>query len=127
MRGRMRHRTRRSRPERESFFHANGSEVVNLANAKAMLETGIPFIGRSGLRVLELPRGYVRCQMPFAGNGNHVGTMYAGAPFTLAELPGGALFLASFDIARYYPIVERSEEHTSEPQSLIRISYAVFC
>src|SRR3546814_4427973 len=24
-------------------------------------------------------------------------------------------------------IVERSEEHTSEPQSLMRISYAVFC
>src|SRR3546814_10037091 len=105
-----------------------------------MLETGIPFIGRSGLRVLELQRGYVRCQMPFAGNGNHVGTMYAGALFTLAELPGGALFLASFDIARYYPIVksldmrfkkpatsDRSEEHTSELQSLMRISYAVFC
>src|SRR3546814_6865187 len=26
-----------------------------------------------------------------------------------------------------YPLVERSEEHTSELQSLMRISYAVFC
>src|SRR3546814_1403299 len=28
---------------------------------------------------------------------------------------------------RYYPRVMRSEEHTSELQSLMRISYAVFC
>src|SRR3546814_5763024 len=26
-----------------------------------------------------------------------------------------------------YPIVDRSEEHTSELQSLMRITYAVFC
>src|SRR3546814_2537665 len=28
---------------------------------------------------------------------------------------------------RHYPTPERSEEHTSELQSLMRISYAVFC
>ena len=43
--------------------------------------------------------------MPFERNGNHVGTMYAGALFTLAEIPGGALFLSSFDTRRYFPIV----------------------
>ena len=79
---------------------------MDLSNAKTALETGIPFIGRSGLKVLELRRGYVRCQMPFAGNGNHVGIMYAGALFTLAELPGGALFLSSFDAERFYPVVK---------------------
>src|SRR3546814_1419449 len=30
-------------------------------------------------------------------------------------------------VARLHPEIERSEEHTSEPQSLMRISYAVFC
>src|SRR3546814_5792017 len=30
-------------------------------------------------------------------------------------------------IARHFPTIERSEEHTSELQSLMRISYAVFC
>src|SRR3546814_1286513 len=30
-------------------------------------------------------------------------------------------------IERYEPIFTRSEEHTSELQSLMRISYAVFC
>src|SRR3546814_21166333 len=46
---------------------------------------------------------------------NHVGTMYAGALFTLAELPGGALFLASFDIARYYPIVKSLDMRFKKP------------
>jgi hypothetical protein len=32
--------------------------------------------------------------------------MYAGALFTLAEIPGGALFITSFDSARFYPIVK---------------------
>jgi acyl-coenzyme A thioesterase PaaI-like protein len=43
--------------------------------------------------------------MPLAGNVNHIGTMYAGALFTLAELPGGALYFSSFDTSKYYPIV----------------------
>src|SRR3546814_2364604 len=30
-------------------------------------------------------------------------------------------------LALYQPVLERSEEHTSELQSLMRISYAVFC
>jgi acyl-coenzyme A thioesterase PaaI-like protein len=44
--------------------------------------------------------------MPFAGNSNHIGTMYAGALFTLAEIPGGAPFLTSFDVRRFHPIVK---------------------
>lgn len=71
-----------------------------------LLEHGIKFVENSGLKVLELRRGYVKCLMPFKGNGNHIGTMYAGALFTLAEIPGGALFLSSFDVKRFYPIVK---------------------
>jgi acyl-coenzyme A thioesterase PaaI-like protein len=41
-----------------------------------------------------------------AGNGNHVGTMYAGVLFSVAEMLGGALSLATFDPARFYPIVK---------------------
>jgi acyl-CoA thioesterase FadM len=32
--------------------------------------------------------------------------MYAGALFTLAEMPGGALFLTTFDVSKFYPIVK---------------------
>jgi len=78
---------------------------MDLDVAKRALETGITFVANCGLRVLELRRGYVKCLVPFEGNSNQVGTMYAGALFTVAEIPGGALFLSSFDTRRYFPIV----------------------
>jgi hypothetical protein len=40
------------------------------------------------------------------GNENHIGSIYAGAIFTLAEMPGGALFMSTFDASRYYPVVK---------------------
>src|SRR3546814_9135107 len=40
-----------------------------------------------------------------------------------AEVPVGELFIAGFGPG----VLIRSEEHTSELQSLMRISYAVFC
>src|SRR3546814_8772717 len=39
----------------------------------------------------------------------------------------GALHLDELDGQQLLAIIERSEEHTSELQSLMRISYAVFC
>jgi acyl-coenzyme A thioesterase PaaI-like protein len=88
---------------------------MDLELAKKMLEGGIKFVANSGLRVVELRRGYVKCLMPFAGNGNHIGTMYAGALFTLAEIPGGALFLSSFDAAKFYPIVKELDLRFLKP------------
>lgn len=74
--------------------------------ARHLTEEKIAFVQRSGLRAEVLEPGYVRLRMPGAGNENHIGSMYAGALFTLAEIPGGALFLTSFDSARFYPIVK---------------------
>ncbi len=73
---------------------------------KAFVEKKIPFVERMGLRALSLRRGYVKLTAPFEGNENHIGTMYAGALFTMAEIPGGALFLTSFDTDRFYPVVK---------------------
>jgi acyl-coenzyme A thioesterase PaaI-like protein len=44
--------------------------------------------------------------VPLQGNENHIGTMYAGALFTLAEVPVGALYLTTFDVSKYYPIIK---------------------
>jgi thioesterase domain-containing protein len=77
-----------------------------LDGACKLLEQGIGFVKNTGLVVETLDRGHVRCRMPFTGNGNHIGTMYAGALFTLAEIPGGALFLTSFDTRRCFPVVK---------------------
>lgn len=50
--------------------------------------------------------GRVVLSMPKDGNTNHIGTVYAGALYTLAEIPGGTLFSTTFDPKRYYPIVK---------------------
>jgi thioesterase domain-containing protein len=71
-----------------------------------LVETGVEFIRRMGVKVVEMKRGYVEMQAPMEGNLSHVGTMYAGALFSLAEIPGGAMFLTSFDVSRFYPIVK---------------------
>ncbi|AYF89716.1 DUF4442 domain-containing protein [Pseudomonas sp. DY-1] len=73
---------------------------------RQLTEEQIAFVKRSGLKAELLEPGHVRLRMPFKGNQNHIGTLYAGALFTLAEVPGGTLFLNSFDSRRFYPIVK---------------------
>jgi acyl-coenzyme A thioesterase PaaI-like protein len=80
-----------------------------------MIEGGIPFVERTGLRVEFMKRGHVKLVMPFEPNINHVGMMYAGALFTLAEVPGGAMFLTTFDPKRFYPIVKNVEIRFRRP------------
>ena len=73
---------------------------------KAASDRTFPFVERCGARTLDVDRGYCRMMMPLAPNLNHVGIMYAGALYTLAELPGGVIYLSSFDARRFYPIVK---------------------
>jgi thioesterase domain-containing protein len=72
---------------------------------RSMVEKSIPFVAHTGIEVEVLERGYTKMRLPLANNHNHIGTMYAGALFTLAELPGGAIFVSSFDATRFYPVV----------------------
>ena len=74
--------------------------------ARQLTEEQIAFVKRSGLKAEVLEPGFVRLRMPLSGNQNHIGTLYAGALFTLAEIPGGALFLTSFDVQRFYPLIK---------------------
>src|SRR3546814_9504689 len=62
------------------------------------------------------------------------GDVYAGRrpDPVLQQLESGADGTASVNdcfrpVSRYFDRITRSEEHTSELQSLMRISYAVFC
>ncbi len=73
---------------------------------KQLLEEKIDFVKRMGLKAEVLERGHVELLAPAAGNQNHIGSMYAGALFTLAEIPGGALFLTSFNTQRFYPVLK---------------------
>lgn len=77
-----------------------------LETIRTASENTFPFVSRCGVKVLELERGYCKMLMPFEPNINHVGMMYAGALYTIAELPGGVIYSTSFDISRFYPIVK---------------------
>jgi acyl-coenzyme A thioesterase PaaI-like protein len=66
----------------------------------------VPRLGQMGIRVVELRRGFVRAEVPLEGNGNHLGTMYAGTLFAIGEMLGGVIALSSFDAREAYPIVK---------------------
>ncbi len=69
----------------------------------------VPAIGRLGVTVEEIGTGSVLLKVPIEGNANHMGTMYAGALFGLAELPGGLIPLGVLEPGKYVPIVTRFE------------------
>lgn len=81
------------------------AETLRPALLKKLAIYAIPFVKRSGVKILELESGRVVCRMPLRGNVNHIGCMYAGALFTLAEFSGGPLMLATYGISRFIPIV----------------------
>ena len=89
---------------------------------RQLTEEQIAFVQRSGLKAEILEPGWVRLCMPLEGNQNHIGSMYAGALFTLAEIPGGALFLTSFDAQHFYPIIKEMNLRFRRPAtSTIRV------
>lgn len=47
----------------------------------------VAFIENMGLKTIEARPGYVKLKAPLKGNENHIGIMYAGALFTMAEVP----------------------------------------
>lgn len=85
--------------------------------ARVLTEEKIDFVKRCGLKAEVLEPGRVCLRMPLSGNQNHIGTLYAGALFTLAEIPGGALFLTSFDSQRFYPLIKDMHLRFRRPAS----------
>ncbi|AYF74245.1 DUF4442 domain-containing protein [Nocardia yunnanensis] len=77
------------------------NEVVN-----GGLEFTIPVAHQMGVRAEEVRPGFAATSVPIEGNGNHFGVMYAGVLFTVAEVLGGALAIASFDTSKYFPLVK---------------------
>lgn len=77
-----------------------------LEQVRTASEKAFPFIEHCGLQVLKVEAGYCHARLPLDGNRNHIGTMYAGALFTLAEFPGGVIYLTRFDTRRFYPVLK---------------------
>ncbi|WP_341271823.1 YiiD C-terminal domain-containing protein [Mycobacterium kubicae] len=81
--------------------------LVDMMNAG--MATTIPTADKMGVRVLEARRGFAAASVPVEGNGNHFGVIYAGVQFTVAEMLGGIIALATFDSSKYFPLVKNLE------------------
>jgi thioesterase domain-containing protein len=98
------HERGRGAVTRESALDVGADHLVGLMNA--VIEHAVPPMHQLGIRVVELDGGRAVGIAPLAGNGNHLGTMYAGTLFGLAEMLGGALFVANFDVSRLHVTVK---------------------
>ena len=65
----------------------------------------VPFARRNHFQVIDFGPGYVKASMPLKPNKNHFNSMYAGALFTVAEIPGGIISIFSFD-DDYFPVLK---------------------
>lgn len=83
----------------QSLKRRGGYRLLNRFIAHA-----IPFTSRNGFQIVATGPGYVKASVALKGNTNHFGTMYAGAMFVLAEIPGGVLSLLEFG-TDYVPIL----------------------
>src|SRR3546814_3907702 len=80
------------------------------------------------IEALRDPTAYVGVPHGLLGRGKHYALEVAGDSMVDAGiLDGDTVIVEECDTADPGTIVVRSEEHTSELQSLMRISYAVFC
>lgn len=84
-------------------------------NMVVYLEKAIGIIEKMGIRIIDFRTRYVKVLLPLKPNVNHIGTMYAGSLFSLADFAGGVLFFASFDHARYLPLVKEVTIRYSRP------------
>jgi len=86
----------------------------------------IPILKHMGMRVVELAPGRAATEVPLEGNGNHVGTMYAGVLFCVAEVLGGILGTATFDASRFATIIKGAEIRYLRPaRSAVRARAAL--
>ena len=93
--------------------------LVDLINGG--MEATIPAAHKLGIKAVEARRGFAAATVPLAGNGNHFGVVYAGVEFTVAEILGGIIAIASFDAAKYYPLVKKLDiEFTAAARSDLR-------
>ncbi len=76
--------------------------------AVAALENIIRIVGKMGVKIERFDPGDVKVRLPKEPNINHVGMVYAGSLFSLADYTGGVLFSSCFDLKKYIPILKEA-------------------
>ena len=83
----------------------------------------IPMANRSNFQVVGVGPGYLKAKIPLRDNRNHIGTLYAGAMFLVAEVPGGVLALLEFG-TEYVPILkEMTISYLKPAQSDVTVEF----
>jgi len=95
---------RSDRPQKPSIFWRLQRGLIFTVLNK-LIGISIPFTRRNHFEVVEMRTGYLKAVIRLRGNKNHIGTMYAGAMFLLAEVPGGIVSLFEFG-SGYFPILK---------------------
>jgi thioesterase domain-containing protein len=90
-------------------------ELPTLEQVNTVMKASIPLVESCRIEIVELEPGYAKTTAPFEGNGNHLGTMYAGVLFTVAEVLGGVMAAVTFDMTRYLPVVRSMEIDFKRP------------
>ena len=72
-------------------------------------------IEKMGMQIVGFKKGSVKILLPKNPNVNHIGTVYAGSLFSLADYAGGVLFFASFDHKKYVPILKEVTINFKKP------------
>ena len=81
----------------------------------------VPILQAMGIRVVDVRPGFAAAELPPEPNVNHFGVTYAGSLFSVAEMLGGVLCLATFDLgpagelAGFVPIVKESSIRFRRP------------
>lgn len=72
----------------------------------------VPILDAMGIRLVEVAPGRAVAELPPEPNINHFGVTYAGSLYSVAEMLGGVLALATFDfegeLAGFVPLVRES-------------------
>lgn len=87
-------------------------------DAVPLLEKAVPLIEKTGVKIVELRDRFARIVMPFEPNINHIGIMYGGSLFILAEFSGGVIYYVSFDTTKFYPIVKEVSIRYRRPATI---------
>ncbi|HJQ43460.1 MAG TPA: YiiD C-terminal domain-containing protein [Jatrophihabitantaceae bacterium] len=78
---------------------------ASIDELNAAFERLIPRAAQMGVRFTDVRPGSASAHVPFEGNGNHFGAIYAGVIFTVAEVLGGAIAFGTFGAATHYPVL----------------------
>lgn len=66
-----------------------------------------PYVNMAGLVAEVVEERHVRMLLPVGEtHRNHVGIAYAGSEFVLAEISGGTLFMATYGVDEFVPILK---------------------